>query len=1351
MSFTGFSFGAWLAEQSVYFCFEEFNSTSVKAVTFDSPGSGDIIKQLAVKNLTNMSTMDEDTLAKHLDITTYLFSPSFINTCNTHFGKVYRLIETRQSDLDQFLTDNLVNILPDGIVKVKFEKFLKKIKDTSGFKKFEFYLNGLVTLFAEDLKWLVQEFDPNSQTLIGELREIKRWPKMEIKKINERFENFNIADSLVSVEPFVGSKIPEFIRKILTKPIDWVVNTSVKNVVKSYFSGLSIIFNIVADFLSGNLDQEKCVECFDFDSRHLRGPAAIPDNIGQYEKTKLIDSTNYKLEFQNRYKTVPISLYREQLWILDRSFVDAQIVEFYNDKEKKFTKFECPMADEFNNFRKKFEIKFETDGKYKLTIMETEGEPLTVELVREIFLRLELINGICKKKSDWLSTKIQRKKVTNGDEYFVNLENPSFVMSNNIRFEEMNEKFGINKCLQIFGEPGNGKRTLAREYAKYLKTTGMYCLHHLISSDLYSNILKLKKQLLGENYSDDTKDKDELINLLSNFIKIKEQNRLFIFEDVKKFEDVEALIDSFENSKFIIITHVRELSVQLSNSRIYVPRFDENQFIQYLEKNHFKIKPKSEFELKELYKRCLESKFITNKDVENAVSYFVSNPRVTTFEELEAFIKNESFYRINTLLKEDKKALKILFHLAYIDGNFIDENTFRSLFGKSVRTKSSLDFLMRNGYLKLSYDSANNRMYLIHENIQNDLKNLLGKKVQEKDQVLKNITNRLNKSMQINSGKKVKPNFHKIENTTNHLMKFMYEEWESKNEDQNFIDLLNSLGQLNQQVISNHENARKFYEETLSIALARVITDYRELAECYQNIGSVYKEQEKYQKALENLLKALNIKEEELSSNRVEIAKTLNLIGGVYLEKENYNESLNQFRQALAILIECLPDDHMDISDTYKDIGFAYFKLERYNDALDNFEKALGILNNNREQNLKEIADLLKNIGLVYKILGKHDESLKLFEQSLTILKDLNEGDYAEMLITIAETLIITETYDRSEKYLKEALEIQTRIYPIYQVKRAVTMNYLGFVCARQEKYEESIEYSREALLVRKCTLPPNHPEIAKYLNNLGTIYYKQECLEVALEHFQEALKVLEKAKQPENEEIAETLNNIALVINRQKRYEDALKKFEESIKKRNEPKSFILPEIVTSSKRNKQNKASLLYSKMPALTKTPPNSDVPSTEKGMVFESTKQDKTTEKTKNEKSINETTIGHIFSVPSRPNSGKLPPVSTFSKYSLETGNNDEHTKTTTNSEKIEKVKNLSDDQREKFTFLRNEDSQKSKRDFQRTKKDTTDNLSGVIQSNGFHGHFNRQTNVTETSEVEKQTETKLSKTINPINS
>ena len=85
LSFTGHSLGALLAELSVYWCHNQYWSFDVNAVTFESPGSKDIIDKRLLPNLNN--NIDQEML----DIVEYLSYPNLINTWGYHIGTVYQV------------------------------------------------------------------------------------------------------------------------------------------------------------------------------------------------------------------------------------------------------------------------------------------------------------------------------------------------------------------------------------------------------------------------------------------------------------------------------------------------------------------------------------------------------------------------------------------------------------------------------------------------------------------------------------------------------------------------------------------------------------------------------------------------------------------------------------------------------------------------------------------------------------------------------------------------------------------------------------------------------------------------------------------------------------------------------------------------------------------------------------------------------------------------------------------------------------------------------------------------------------------------------------------------------------
>ncbi|MCC8462283.1 MAG: DUF2974 domain-containing protein [Rickettsia endosymbiont of Ecitomorpha arachnoides] len=151
LSFTGYSLGAWLAELSLYFAHRDFHYSKAKAITFDSPG-------LNTKNLPSHIHSHKTTFdARNLDITTYLSAPNFVNVCNPHINKAYRLFP----EITAKHTSKIINIL----------------NKTPLIKNYTPLLEGILSLSGYLLDSMLDSFDPKTGKPV-KYEQILDWPRI---------------------------------------------------------------------------------------------------------------------------------------------------------------------------------------------------------------------------------------------------------------------------------------------------------------------------------------------------------------------------------------------------------------------------------------------------------------------------------------------------------------------------------------------------------------------------------------------------------------------------------------------------------------------------------------------------------------------------------------------------------------------------------------------------------------------------------------------------------------------------------------------------------------------------------------------------------------------------------------------------------------------------------------------------------------------------------------------------------------------------------------------------------------------------------------------------------------------
>ena len=142
LSFTGYSFGAWLAEQSALYChmvLAHEDLQAVRAVIFESPGS----------------TITQYTDLVGVDVVTYLSEANFVNTCGTHVGKVFALTTPKDSILDS--VESILGALEDlPLAKTRTLALLRK---QTNLDAYTFYLQGVKAMCARGLYSLFSAFD----------------------------------------------------------------------------------------------------------------------------------------------------------------------------------------------------------------------------------------------------------------------------------------------------------------------------------------------------------------------------------------------------------------------------------------------------------------------------------------------------------------------------------------------------------------------------------------------------------------------------------------------------------------------------------------------------------------------------------------------------------------------------------------------------------------------------------------------------------------------------------------------------------------------------------------------------------------------------------------------------------------------------------------------------------------------------------------------------------------------------------------------------------------------------------------------------------------------------------------
>ena len=238
-----------------------------------------------------------------------------------------------------------------------------------------------------------------------------------------------------------------------------------------------------------------------------------------------------------------------------------------------------------------------------------------------------------------------------------------------------------------------------------------------------------------------------------------------------------------------------------------------------------------------------------------------------------------------------------------------------------------------------------------------------------------------------------------------------------------------SAGTFFQTVGGQYSQALGMHEIALVCVLALEGHDSPDVAASYNNIAIIYKNQGKYEEALEMYTKSLDIKTRIYGGdNHPDVATSYNNIGNVYNRQGQYERALEYYQKALEIDIKVSGQDHPDVATSFNNIGVVYQKKGDLENALVQHQKALEIRTRVFGSDHLDVAKSYNNIGLVYDTQGKYEEALEYYQKSLDIKIRVVGGDHPDVATSYQNLAVV---YQRQGNHV-QTKEMATKAYHIF-------------------------------------------------------------------------------------------------------------------------------------------------------------------------------------------------------------------------------------------------------------------------------------------------------------------------------
>ncbi|MCP4151258.1 MAG: CHAT domain-containing protein [bacterium] len=314
-------------------------------------------------------------------------------------------------------------------------------------------------------------------------------------------------------------------------------------------------------------------------------------------------------------------------------------------------------------------------------------------------------------------------------------------------------------------------------------------------------------------------------------------------------------------------------------------------------------------------------------------------------------------------------------------------------------------------------------------------------------------------------------------------------------------------------------NAEKFAKDaqykSSNFFLRKAILNYMKSGDkekiifCHMRMAENFQHMEKFGKARDSLINALDISMSQPGHKHLELAKSFQKIGYKYLKKNDFKMAVEMYQKALTLQLRVLGDRHEEVSKTYNSLALVYSNMGFHEKASEYSSKSFSI-------KLRRFRGLKFNVKKKFKLLDKganetplYSNARKFFKRSISNYRDTygsNNPLFADIYENIGILHAFESDYNRALEYLRKSFTIRLELYGDYSPEVSDNYHNIGICLRLKGDYEEAFQHLNAALKIKRQDMEKYKTDIADIYYQLGQIHNQFNRLDDALLSYQNAL-----------------------------------------------------------------------------------------------------------------------------------------------------------------------------------------------------------------------------------------------------
>jgi tetratricopeptide (TPR) repeat protein/CHAT domain-containing protein len=252
-----------------------------------------------------------------------------------------------------------------------------------------------------------------------------------------------------------------------------------------------------------------------------------------------------------------------------------------------------------------------------------------------------------------------------------------------------------------------------------------------------------------------------------------------------------------------------------------------------------------------------------------------------------------------------------------------------------------------------------------------------------------------------------------------------------------------------------YQAAEEKYLEALLLHEKIYGKNHPDVADNLNHLGGLYQEQGRFSDAEQKYLEALAIRKNIFGQEHPDIADSFNKIAEIYRLQGRYSQAEELYREAYSLSKRLLGEMHPDVAACLNNLGVLYDAQFKYTQAEQLFLEVLLIVKSQFGNQHPQIASTMNNLATIYGSLGRYDQAEQMHLEVLKIRKSLlgqEHPDIANTLNNLAEIYLCVGRYLEAEQYYRAALLMRKSLLGDNHPDVAFSLNNLATLLAATQR-----------------------------------------------------------------------------------------------------------------------------------------------------------------------------------------------------------------------------------------------------------------------------------------------------------